>query len=351
MTDSERKHGRGPRLVFLLLLISFAAWLGHRTWRAYTHVSTDNAQVDAHIVPIAPKVSGLVMELPVVDHQAVKAGDLLLRIDDRDYKARLAQAEAELELAIAAAGKAGATGQTQAQLAAARASASAARSAIEQALANADKVQKDLERTRGLIAQKMVSPQALDAAEAAARAAAAQVTTARETAVSAGEQVSASSAAVRGAVARVESARAAVDLAARQWADTRILAPANGIVAGRNVEAGQLVAAGQPLMSVVAISDVWVTANMKETEVRELQVGMKAEVEIDSYPGTRIEGRIESLSPATGARFALLPPDNATGNFTKIVQRIPVKVRVAQSSDPAHLLRPGMSAVVTIATR
>lgn len=351
MSESDRKQGRAPRLVLLLLLVSFVAWLGHRTWWGYTHVSTDNAQVDAHIVPIAPKVGGQVMELPVVDHQAVKVGDLLLRIDDRDYKARLTQAEAELELAIAAAGKAGVTGQTQAQLAAARASAAAARSAIEQSLANADKAQKDLERTRGLIAQKMVSPQALDAAEAAARAAAAQVKTARETAVSAGEQVSASSAAVRGAVARVESARAAVDLAARQLADTRILAPVNGLIAGRNVETGQLVAAGQPLMSVVAIGDVWVTANMKETEVRELQVGMKAQVDIDSYPGTHIEGRIESLSPATGARFALLPPDNATGNFTKIVQRIPVKVRVPQSADPAYLLRPGMSAVVTIATR
>jgi membrane fusion protein (multidrug efflux system) len=197
----------------------------------------------------------------------------------------------------------------------------------------------------------MVSPQALDAAEAASRAAQAQVKVSRETATSAGEQVTATSAGLRAALAKVDAARAMRDLAANQLADTRVLAPASGTIAAKNVEPNQLVQAGQPMLSVVPLEDIWITANMKETDLCALKPGAVAEIEVDAYPGLKLEGQVESLSPATGARFALLPPDNATGNFTKVVQRVPVRIRVKQAEDSQRTLRPGMSVYVIINTR
>ena len=316
-----------------------------------SHVTTDNAQVEGHIVPVLAKVGGFVAQVKVEDHQPVKAGDLLATIDDRDYRARLAQAEADLELAVANAGKEGQTGQAGAQVAAARATAAAARSGIEQAIANADKAQKDLERIRPLVEKKMLSPQALDSAEAAARAALAQVKVSRESAASAGEQVTATGAALRAALAKVESARAVRDLAAIQLADTRVAAPSNGVVSNKNMEPGQLVAVGQPLLSLVPLADIWIVANMKETDVRDIRPGAAVEVEVDAYPAHPVEGTVTSIGPATGARFSLLPPDNATGNFTKVVQRVPVRIGIRQSADPLRPLRPGMSVFVTVSTK
>jgi membrane fusion protein, multidrug efflux system len=340
-----------PRMVLIVAGLALLGWVGHKWWWGLSHVGTDNAQVEGHIIPVLTKVGGFVAEVKFEDNQTVKAGDLLARIDDRDYHVKLMQAEAELQLAVANAGKEGQTGQAGAQVAAARATAAAARSGIEQAIANADKAQKDLERIRPLVAQKMLSSQALDAAEATARAASAQVQVSRESATSATEQVSASSAALRAALAKLESARAARDLAAIQLADTRILAPASGIVSNKNVEPGQLVAAGQPLVSVVPLTDIWVVANMKETDVRDVKPGAVADLEVDAYPGLPLQGTVASIGPATGARFALLPPDNATGNFTKVVQRLPVRINVKQHDDPLRPLRPGMSVFVTITTK
>lgn len=253
-------------------------------------------------MPVLPKVGGFVSEVAVREHQAVKAGDLLLSIDDRDYRTRRAQAEADLTMALANAGTAGQSGQAGAQV-------------------------------------------------AAARAALAQLQASRQTALSAGEQVTATNAGLRAALAKVDAARAVRDLAANQLADTRIVAPVGGVIAARNVERGQLVQAGQSLMSVVPLDEIWIVANFKETDLRDLKPGAPAEIEIDAYPGKRLSGQVESLSPATGARFALLPPDNATGNFTKVVQRVPVRIHLSQSDDAQRPLRPGMSAAVSISTR
>ena len=339
------------RLLIVAILLAIGGWIATKWWWARTHVTTDNAQIDAAIVPIQPKVGGLVISIPVTNHQAVKQGDLLVQIDQRDYLARLAQADADLALAVAAAGNNAHSGQASAQVASARANAAAARSSIEQAQANADRAQKDLERIRGLVAKKMTSPQALDGAEALARAAQAQLSAMRQTAVSAGEQVSASSAALTAAQAKVAAARALRNMAANQLADTRIVAPVSGIIAGKSAEQGQLVGPGQLLLSVVPMGDIWIIANVKETDLSDVKPGNAVEVEVDAYPGKKFAAEVESISPATGARFALLPPDNATGNFTKVVQRIPVRIRIKQSEDAQHQLRVGMSAVVTIATK
>lgn len=340
-----RKHSR---VVVIVVLLAIGGWLGYKWWWAQSHVTTDNAQIEAPIVPIQPKVSGLVVSIPVKNNQVVQKGDLLVQLDERDYRARLAQTEADLALAIAAAGNSAHGGQASAQVASARANAAAARSSIEQAQANADKARKDLERTRELVAKKMISPQALDTAEAAARGASAQLAAMKQTAESAGEQVIASSAALTAAQAKVAAARAVRDMAANQLADTRIVAPVSGTIAGKNAEYGQLIAAGQLLLSIVPLGDIWITANLKETDLRGVKPGDAVAVDVDAYTGRQFPAEVESISPATGARFALLPPDNATGNFTKVVQRVPLRIRIKQSDDPEHLLRAGMSVEVTI---
>src|SRR5213082_3550131 len=274
-TEPAKPGGR-KRTVFMIMgvvLLGLAA-VGVRRWiYGFSHVSTDNAQVDGHIVPILPKVGGYVMEVRTDENRAVKAGDTLVVLDDRDYRARLAQAEADLAVALTGVSNRARVGQAAAQ------------------------------------------------------------------------------AALLGADARVAAARAARDQAALNLSYTRITALAEGVVSKKTVELGQLVQPGQPLMSVVPLGDVWVTANLKETQTADVTPGDPADFTDDAYGTRHFSGHVESLSPATGARFSLLPPDNATGNFTKVVQRIPVRIRLDGKNDPARPLRPGMSVNITITTK
>ncbi len=316
---------RSRRTVFLIMgvvLLGLLLFGARKWWFSRNHVSTDNAQVDGHIVPILPKVGGYVAEVRVDENHAVKAGDTLVVLDDRDFRARLAQTDADLAALLATVSSRTRVGQAEA--------------AVAQAQANASKATADLARMEPLAAQNVVSQQQLDAARAAAAAALAQLASAQ--------------AALVGADARVAAARAARDQAALQLSYTRITAPSNGVVSKKSVELGQLVQAGQPLMTVVPLDDIWVTANLKETETANVTPGDSAVVTVDAYKGTEFHGHVESLSPATGAKFSLLPPDNATGNFTKVVQRIPVRIRLDTPQSAEHPLRPGMSVVATITT-
>ena len=262
---------------------------------------------------------------------------VVVRLDDREYRSKLAQADADLEVAIASAGSRVRAGQTEAQLAAARAQ-------VAQAEANATRARNDVERYRTLAARQVISRQQLDAAVAASQSAEAQLDAARK-------QVEAAQAAVLGANARVMAARASRDQALLNLSYTRVVAPESGLVSRKNVEVGQFVQAGQPLMSIVTLHDVWVVANLKETEIADVTPGDPVEIRVDAYGKQRFHGHVQSLSGATGAMFSLLPPDNATGNFTKVVQRVPVKILVDDARDPLHPLRPGMSVQVTIKTR
>ncbi|QDQ28171.1 HlyD family secretion protein [Chitinimonas arctica] len=350
MSETPRKQTKA-RLVFALALLGIGGWLAYHWWHGRTFVETDNAQLEGHIVPIAARVSGYVQTVNVSDNQAVTAGSLLVKIDDRDYAAKLAQAEADLKIAMAASGSKGSTGQAEAQIGFAQASAAAAQSTIALADANAERARNDLARTRSLASKGMATSAQLDAALAAERATASQLRSARDTASAASQQVGVAGAGLKSAQAKVDSVRAQRDLAAIQFKDTQVSAPIGGMASKKSVEAGQLVQAGQTLMYLVPMDDVWVTANLKETEVGQVRAGQAVEVEVDAYPGTTFTGKVESFSPATGAKFALLPPDNASGNFTKVVQRVPVKVKLDAYDAKATPLRPGMSVVASIRIR
>jgi membrane fusion protein (multidrug efflux system) len=341
---------RIPLIIGAILVIALATWGVRRYLFSRHHVSTDNAQVDGHIAAIAPRIAGFIDRVPVEENQHVRAGDTLVMLDQRDMIVRLEEAEADLRNAEAAAGSRQAAGQVVAQLQATRAQALSAQATIAAAEANFRQADADYERYRTLATAKIVSAQQFDAARAARDAAAANLEAARRQAAAAGSQVSASGAAVRAASARLASAEATVENARLQLGYATLLAPYAGVVAKRNAEPGSLVQIGQNLMSVVPETNVWVTANLKETQLDKVRVGDPVDFTVDAYPGLTFHGKVESLSPATGARFALLPPDNATGNFTKVVQRVPVRIAVEQSGDPARPLRPGMSVNVTIAT-
>jgi membrane fusion protein, multidrug efflux system len=309
------------------------------------HETTDNAQVDGHIVPVLAKVGGYVTAVLVQDNDSVRDGQPLVRIDDSEYKVKVAQAEADLAAAQSAAGGRQFTGQSQAAVATASGQRSALDAQIQAALANQQKANADLARMRDLVSKQIVSAQQLDAAQAAAAAAAADVEALQRQASAAGGTVQNAQAGVRLAQARLQAEQAALDNAKLQLSYTNVTAPETGTISKKQVEIGQLVQAGQTMMSIVADTGTWVTANFKETQLNRMHVGQPVSIEVDAYPGCEAEGKIQSLSGATGARFALLPPDNATGNFTKVVQRLPVRVAITKGCGPAHPLRPGMSVV------
>jgi membrane fusion protein, multidrug efflux system len=338
----------GGRRRIVLGLVLLAALLGIgwalKQWLyGRAHESTDNAQVDGHLVPVLAKVSGYVTAVNVAENDRVRTDSTLVRIDEREYQVRLAQADADLAAARAQAGGRGVAGQAEAQVENATGQRAALQASIAVARANSVRADADLARVRELAEKQIVSRQQVDAAQAASDAARAQLISAQRTAGAAGAGVTNAEAGVRLAQARLAAAQAARDNAALQLSYTRVTAPVGGIVSRKQVEVGQLVQAGQPLLTVVSDTGVWVTANFKETQLSDLKVGQPVELEVDAYGGCTAKGKVESVSAATGAKFALLPPDNATGNFTKVVQRVPVRIAIAQGCGKDQPLRPGMS--------
>ena len=352
--DEQRAPKRSRK--FILPIVAVVALIaivwGVREFSfARSHESTDDAQVDGHVVPVLAKVGGYVQSVNVVENQHVKEGQTLVVLDSAELHVKLEQALADLAAARAAVGGRGLTGQAQAQVESAASQRAALQAQINAARAAKDNADANLVRTKQLAAQRIVSQQQLDAAQTAADAAAANLEAAQRQAAAAGASVSTAQAGVRLAEAKLEAAQAAVDNAQLQLSYTTIVAPESGQVSKKNVEVGQLVQPGQPLMAIVADTGVWVTANMKETQMKDIRVGQPVEFSVDAYDGATAQGVVESISPATGARFALLPPDNATGNFTKVVQRIPVRIHVTQGLGDARPLRPGMSVTVHVKTK
>jgi membrane fusion protein (multidrug efflux system) len=336
--------------IVAVLVLAALIWGVKEYLYARAHESTDNAQVDGHVIPVLAKVGGYITTLTVQENDSVKADQVLARIDDSEYKVKVAQAEADLAAAKAAAGTQGRSGQAQAVVATAEGQHAALDAQIAAAQADQEKAQSDLARMQELVAKQIVSKQQLDAAAAAAAAATANLEAVQRQAAAGGASVRNAEAGVRVAQARLEAAQAALDNAQLQLGYTTVTSPVTGIVSKKLIEVGQLVQPGQSLMSIVSDTGVWITANYKETQLANMRVGQPVEIDVDAYPGCEAEGRVESLSAATGARFALLPPDNATGNFTKVVQRVPVRIEITKGCGAGRPLRQGLSVTAHVAT-
>jgi membrane fusion protein, multidrug efflux system len=369
--------------------------------------TTDDAQVDGHITPIASKIYGRVAEVLVTDNEPVKAGQVLVKIDPRDYQAALDQAKAALALAESEAASAGVdvprtrenvasgTSNADAQLSGALADLERARVTYEQARtsdlawaqaniekskANAELAQADLARYKPLLDKGEISKQQYDAAKANADATASAlradqeklaqaqraVDITRAQALAAGARVEQAKAGVAGAhadlrqvsmrtsdaqgkFAKVQQAHAALSAAELNLGYTEVVAPVAGVATHKQVEPGQIVQQGQGLLVVVPLQDVWVTANFKETQLRRMRAGQKAYVRVDTY-GETFPGHLDSIAGATGAMLSLLPPENATGNYVKVVQRIPVKIVLDPIPQEKAILRPGMNVDATVIT-
>jgi membrane fusion protein (multidrug efflux system) len=308
-------------------------------------VSTDDAYVKADTTTVAPKVSGYLHEVAVGDNERVRAGQLLARIDPRDFNVALDQAKADVAAAQAAiASKAAQLDVQQAVIDAARASVDVDQAALTFAA-------QENKRYSDLAATGFGSVQ--NAQQAQSRSAGAQAATARDTAnlASAEKQVDLLKAEIVQADAALSRARALQRQAELNLEYTSIVAPVDGVVGNRSLRVGQFVQAGTQLMSVVPAGGAYVVANFKETQLTDVRAGQAVDIAVDMFPGQIVHGHVDSIAPASGQEFALLPPDNATGNFTKVVQRIPVKIALDQGSGGAVDLRPGMSVIPTVATR
>lgn len=382
-----KQRTRSPRFrMFLIIAVVVALVAGFFLWRYFTsYESTDDAQIDGHLHPVSARVGGHVLKLLVSDNQYVQTGQPLVQIDPRDYQVIVERAKADYDNALAAARAAGvnvpithtstgsqlqgaeaALSSARADLGAAQHQYDAATAQVAQADANNVKAQNDLARYKQLVSKQEISQQQYDQAYAAAQASSAALDAQRSGAAAAQQQVKAAQSQIsqaeanmrtartgpeqvrivrsraESAEAAVEASKAALDQAQLNLGYTTILSPADGVVTNRTVEVGQNVQSGQLLMLIINLDDIWVTANFKETQLREMRVNQQVTIHVDTT-GQDYKGHVNSIAGASGSITSLLPPENATGNFVKVVQRIPVKITFDPGETKQHVLRPGMS--------
>jgi membrane fusion protein, multidrug efflux system len=382
-------RSRSPRLrMFVIVGVVVLLVAGFFLWRYFnSYESTDDAQINGHLNPVSPRVGGHIERLLVEDNQYVQAGQPVAQIDARDYQVLVARAKADYDNAVAAAKAAGVNvpitststtsqlaaanaevGGAEASLLAARQQFDAANAGLAQAEANNVKTQNDLARYKQLISKQEISQQQYDQAYAAAQAGTAAVDGARAAAAAAQqqiraaqsrlvqaqanrhaassgpEQVTAIRSRAQAAEAVVEERKAALDQAQLNLQYASIVAPVSGFVTNRTAEVGQNVQPGQELMHIINLDNIWVIANFKETQLRDMKAGQLVTIHVD-MTGKDYKGRLHSVAGASGAVTSLLPPENATGNFVKVVQRIPVKITFDPGETREHVLRPGMSVV------
>ncbi|CAI8859655.1 MULTISPECIES: HlyD family secretion protein [Pseudomonas] len=346
----KSKYGK---LAVCALVIGGLLFLGWQRWQyAREYVSTDNAEVEGVIIPIRAKLSGTVVEVPIRENARVEQGELLYQVREDEYRRRVEQAQANYLGLMVAAGQGGMPGLMDSQVRSAAARSLAAEAAIAQLGANLEQARSDYQRTRRLASQGVVSTQDLEAAQARFNALNHELQAARSNSRAAVEGTLANKAALKVEEYRIGAAEAELELARIQLQDTRQTSPQAGIIAKKEVEPGQFVVAGQKLLSLVSTEHLWVIANFKETHIGRVRVGQKARISVDAFPGERFEGVVQSLVPATGARFSLLPQENATGNFTKVVQRIQARIELDQVPERyRNALSQGMSVFVEVNIR
>jgi len=394
--------------IIAFLVVAGLAFAGYTVWQQLSKVeSTDDAEIDGHIMAVSARVTGHVVEVPVEDEMYVKEGDVLAQLDKADFDVAVAKAKADLEESLASLQStrtdvpvtstttsstlsgAQSTQQdatigvtmAQGQLAVARARLTTAQANVRAAEANYNKAAQDVERYKTLVAKDEISKQqydqAVSVAEAAratldaqkalvveaeqaiavsqtsveqSRARVAQAQATVQSAMTGPQQVAMVEARVKSAAAKVDQQRAALDQAELNLKYTTITAPASGIIGKKNLDIGQNVSAGQQLMAIVPLENVWVTANFKETQLKEMRPGQKVKINVDATD-REYTGKVERIGGASGAKFSLLPPENATGNYVKVVQRIPVRILFDPGQNDDHMLRPGMSVDPTVQVR
>lgn len=344
--------------IILAVLIIGGGWFGISKYiHGQHHEETDDAQIEANISPVIPRVAGYVAEVRVEDNKKVKKGDTLLILDQRDLRLKVEQAEAALATA-------------QSNLSAARTTTSAARSniatsqasvgtinaQIEAAKINVWRTSQDFERYANLIKDHSITQQQYEQALAAKQTAEKQLQILQEQRKQASSQTSsvtsqsgATASQIGIASSVIKQRQVEVEEAKLNLSYAVITAPADGLVSKVNIQQGQFLQAGQPLFSIVLNNDLWVIGNFKETQLNKMKINQKVMVHVDAFPNHEFEAKLASFSPATGARFALLPPDNASGNFVKVVQRLPVRIEFANPNDPLlKQLRPGLNVDVDV---
>lgn len=345
MENNHKKRFTPKRIVpvILGLVLIGAIFFGIKEYIYFQHhVDTDDAQVNADISPVVARVGGYVKEIRFQDNQFVKEGDTLVVLDDRDYRIKLEEALASLNAVQST------VGVSQSNVISTRANLATAQSNIDAAKVKLWKATQDYNRYYNLLNQQAITEAQFDEVKADRDAAQDELNAAEAQSTVVDRQIGTSKQQVNASQSNIALQQANVDYAKLQISYTVITAPASGIVSERDIQIGELVQAGQTLFAVVDTNNLYITANFKETQMEKLQVGEKADIKVDAYPNLAIEGTINSFSGATGAKFSLLPPDNATGNFVKVVQRLPVKIVLP--ADPALIekLRPGMSVDVSV---
>lgn len=347
---SEVKKSKGKKIVFPiilgLVLVGALAFTAKEYFYGQSHEETDNAQIDADISPVVTRVSGYIKEIRFTDNQIVKAGDTLVILDDRDFQIKLQQAEAALSVAKQS------VNVQQYAVNEAKTGIATAQANVETAKVRVWKAGEDFKRYEALYEDHAITKAQYDAAKAEKDAAEASLRAAETQVPVVTEKISTNRQQVQATASNIGLRQADIDYAKLQISYTVITAPTDGIISKKTIQNGQLVQAGQSLFSIVNDNGLYLTANFKETQIENIRVGQAVHIHVDAFGDHTLNGTVESFAGATGAKFSLLPPDNATGNFVKVVQRVPVRIKLDKSdTEFLNRLRPGLSAKVVVDTK
>ncbi|MGH2643764.1 MAG: HlyD family secretion protein, partial [Chitinophagaceae bacterium] len=344
---TEKKSKKKVAPIILIIVLIIGAAFGIREYIFFRHYeTTDDAQVNGNISPVVARVGGYVNKILFKDNQHVDAGDTLVILDDRDYLIKLEQAEANLQAVKTQ------VGVSQSHVGSMQANVPPAQANVAAIQANLWKINQDYVRYKNLLEGQAITQSQFDAIKAEKEAAEAQLSAAKTQVAAVNKQVGATREQVAAAKSEIATAQAAVDFAKLQLTYTVITAPVSGVVSQRNIQIGQLVQPGQDMFAIVNDSSIYITANFKETKLAEMHIGQPVDINVDAYPDHQFKGEIESFSGATGAKFSLLPPDNATGNYVKVVQRLPVRITFDSLSEEwMRRLSPGLSVSIKVKVR
>ncbi len=345
MAKNEQGKNKNRKLtrIILIALLTAGAVIGIIEYHeAQRYETTDDAQLETDISPILSRVQGYIAKINFVDNQKIKQGDTLVMLDDRDLRLKEEQAEAALQSALASLEVAKTNAQSTEE------DARVSDSRKEQLSILLTNARSDYERYKKMFDEHSATQQELDKKKTDMESLEKQVEAAKQQEDESVSRTNSANEQIKVAGSIVSQRQSDLDYAKLQLSYATITAPFDGILAKKNAVVGQLLQAGQPICAIINPQDIWITANFKETQVKKMKQGMKVEVEVDAFPGKIVHGNIASSSPATGSEFSLIPPDNASGNFVKVVQRIPVRIELNKSDELYKLLKPGMSVYVSV---